>query len=273
MQVVVVGGGLAGLVAARHLAETGIGVELYERRQEVGGRVRSVHENGFTFDRGFQVLFTAYPAARRELDYGELDLRYFTPGVTIARPGHRSTLSDPLRDLDSVVETLVNRDVRMGDKLRLFRLQRELRGRSEAEAFHDDDTDIETYLRQRGFSWAFIENFAAPFYGGITLDRSLTTSAAVFEFTFRMLTEGRIAVPADGMGAIPAQLEASVHGAGATITCDATVDAVTATDDGVSIDVDGESVAADAAVVATDPPTAADLTGVAVPTQGRGCVT
>lgn len=68
--VVVAGGGLAGLVAARHLAEDGFDVTLFEREPEVGGRVRSAHDDGFTFDRGFQVLFTSYPAARRELDYG-----------------------------------------------------------------------------------------------------------------------------------------------------------------------------------------------------------
>ncbi|MFB6172861.1 MAG: NAD(P)/FAD-dependent oxidoreductase [Haloarculaceae archaeon] len=273
MHAVVVGGGLAGLVAARHLAEAGVEVELFERRPEVGGRVRSVHEDGFTVDRGFQVLFTAYPAARRELDYGALDLRSFAPGATIARPGHRSTLADPLRDPGSAFETLANRDVGLGDKLQLFRLQRDLRGRSEAEAFRDDDVDIATYLDRRGFSRAFVENFAAPFYGGITLDRSLSTSAGVFEFTFRMLAEGRTAVPAAGMGAVPAQLAASARDAGATVECDATVDAVSADDGSVAVAVGGETVAADAAVVAADPATAGDLTGVDTPTEARGCVT
>jgi phytoene dehydrogenase-like protein len=36
----------------------------------IGGRVRSDYADGFTFDRGFQVLFEAYPAARRHLDMG-----------------------------------------------------------------------------------------------------------------------------------------------------------------------------------------------------------
>ena len=101
--VVVVGAGLAGLVAARRLAAAGADVTVYEERADVGGRVRTEHQNGFTLDRGFQVLFTAYPAVRAELDLDALDLRYFTPGAVIARPGPRSVLSDPLRDPRSPV--------------------------------------------------------------------------------------------------------------------------------------------------------------------------
>ncbi len=96
-RVVVVGGGLAGLVAARHLAAGGVDVTLTERRPSVGGRVRTTVRDGYQFDDGFQVLFTAYPAVRRELDLEALDLRPFAPGATIARDGHRSPLVDPLR--------------------------------------------------------------------------------------------------------------------------------------------------------------------------------
>ncbi|MEF8908431.1 MAG: FAD-dependent oxidoreductase, partial [Haloarculaceae archaeon] len=98
MHAVVVGGGLAGLVAARHLADRGAEVTLLERRDRVGGRVHTEHVDGYTLDRGFQVLFTAYPAVQRELDLDALSLRRFRPGAVIARPGERSTLSDPLRD-------------------------------------------------------------------------------------------------------------------------------------------------------------------------------
>jgi len=54
----VVGGGLSGLVAAARLADAGADVTLLERRPEVGGRVRTETVDGFTLDRGFQVLFT-----------------------------------------------------------------------------------------------------------------------------------------------------------------------------------------------------------------------
>jgi phytoene dehydrogenase-like protein len=62
------------------------------------------------------------------------------------------------------------------------------------------------FLASRDLSRDVIECFFAPFYGGIFLDRTLGTSASVFLFTFKMLAEGRTAVPAAGMRAIPAQL-------------------------------------------------------------------
>ncbi|PSQ43812.1 phytoene dehydrogenase [Halobacteriales archaeon SW_5_68_122] len=270
MHVVVAGGGLAGLVAARHLAEAGAEVELFEADERVGGRVRSRVVDGFTLDRGFQVLFTGYPAVGRELDLDVLSVRRFAPGATIAAPGHRSTLSDPLGDPGAAVPTLLNRDVTLGDKLRLFRLQRELRGRDPERLLAGDGTSVREYLADRGFSRAFLERFAEPFYGGITLDRSLSTSSGVFEYTFRMLTEGDTVVPAEGMGAIPAQLRRRAEAAGAVVE---TGRAVTAVSGDGAVETDAGSVSADAVIVATDPKAAGNLTGVETPSEGKACVT
>jgi phytoene dehydrogenase-like protein len=271
---VVVGGGLAGLVAARHLADAGRDVTVLERRDEVGGRVRSTREDGFVFDRGFQVLFTAYPAARRELDYDALDLRYFSAGATIANPGRRSVLADPLSSPSDLSDTLFNTDVTLGDKLRLFKLQRDMKAADIGTLFDPDERqDVRDYLHARGFSEKFVENFAAPFYGGITLDRSLSTDAGVFRYTFKMLSEGKTAIPAEGMGAISEYLADRARAAGAEIELGTAVKSLDASDGGVTVGTDGETISADGAVVATDPPTVAELTDVAVPTETSGCVT
>jgi phytoene dehydrogenase-like protein len=273
---VVVGGGLAGLVAARHLAESGRAVTLLEARDEVGGRVRTAHEGGYTFDRGFQVLFSAYPAVERELDVEALAPRPFTPGATIARPNHRSVLSDPLRNPTSAPQTIFNRDVRTADKLRVFKLQRELAGKDPEALLAGGGEPIAEYLARRGFSKRFVERFAAPFYGGITLDRSLGTDSAVFEYTYKMLSEGEIFVPADGMQAMPEQLADRARVAGATIETDHAVETVDsgAGRDEVTVETASETITAEACVVATDPATAADLTGIdTIPTETLGCVT
>ncbi|MCL7416840.1 MAG: FAD-dependent oxidoreductase [Halalkalicoccus sp.] len=270
MNVVVVGGGLAGLVCARRLADEGADVTLFEREPEVGGRVRSIHEDGFTFDRGFQVLFTAYPAAKRELDYDALDLRYFTPGACLARPEKRSVLSDPFRNPRALLESAFNTEITLGDKLRTLALRRRLSSVDPEALFSGGDQTIRAALLERGFSEAFIEHFAAPFYGGITLDRSLSSSAVTFAYTFAMLSRGRIAVPARGMGAIPEQLADAARTAGAGIETDSEVEAL----GGATVSVGGESVPADAVVVATDPKRARELTDLAsIPTEARGCVT
>jgi phytoene dehydrogenase-like protein len=272
-EVIVVGGGLAGLVAAKHLATEGVDVRLFERDSSVGGRVRTDTVDGFTLDRGFQVLFTSYPAVRSELDLDALRLREFKPGAVLARPGGRTLLSDPLRDPGALLDTALNRDVTLGDKLRILRLRRRLANKSLPAILDSDEGTIEDALREWGFSERFRERFAAPFYGGITLDRSLSSSRLVFEYTFKMLSEGRIAVPAAGMGAIPKQLAEQARAAGASIETDHEVTAVTPTDDGVEVTVDGWTVEGDGAVVATDPREANELTGCSIPTASQSCVT
>ncbi|WP_254274004.1 NAD(P)/FAD-dependent oxidoreductase [Haloarcula marina] len=271
---VVAGGGLAGLVAARHLAEAGLDVTVFEERDDVGGRVRTARADGYTFDRGFQVIFSAYPAVQRELDVEALSPRPFTPGATIARPNHRSVLSDPLRKPTAAPQTVFNQEVRTADKLRLFRLQRELADRDPETILDGGGTTIADYLGRKGFSKRFVERFAAPFYGGITLDRSLGTDSAVFEYTYKMLSEGEIFVPADGMQAMPEQLADRAVAAGATIETGRAVTGVRGEGDEATVEVGSETLTADAAVVATDPATATELTAVdGIPTDALGCVT
>ncbi|ADB60202.1 amine oxidase [Haloterrigena turkmenica DSM 5511] len=279
-RVLVVGGGLAGLVAARHLAGGGLEATLLERRETVGGRVRTLERDEYRFDRGFQVLFPAYPAVQRELDLEALELRRFTSGATIAHPGGRSVLADPRSAPGTLPATLRNPDITLGDRLRVARLWWELR-RTDLETLFDGggtdepDESIETFLRERGFSDGFIETFVAPFYGGITLDRSLSTSRRVFEYTFRTLAAGGAAVPAAGMEAIPRQLADHVREVGGGIKTGREVEAVSSEGDSATVQLaDGMNGEVDAVVVATDPPTARDLTGLeSIPTDARGCVT
>ncbi|MFW5900356.1 MAG: FAD-dependent oxidoreductase, partial [Halodesulfurarchaeum sp.] len=56
-RVAIVGAGLAGLETARQLAAAGRDVVVFEAAPSVGGRVRTDTTEGYTIDRGFQVLF------------------------------------------------------------------------------------------------------------------------------------------------------------------------------------------------------------------------
>lgn len=271
---VVAGGGLAGLRTAERLASSGVDVRLFERESTLGGRVRTHREGPYRFDAGFQVLLTAYPAVREVLDLDALDLRRFSPGATICRPNHRATIADPIRAPRKVFETAFSGDVSFGDKRRVLSLRQELVRRSVEDVFEGPDRTIREELSRRGFSDRFVERFATPFFGGITLDRTLSTSKRIFEYVFKMLAEGRTAIPATGMGAIPAQLAEAVREAGATIETDVTIERVDPKAETASVVVDGRTIEADAIVVATDPPSARELTGIeSIPTKGRGCVT
>jgi phytoene dehydrogenase-like protein len=94
--VVVVGAGLAGLTAADRLTRARLDVVVVESSDGVGGRVRV---DGFRVDRGFQVLNTGYPAARRILDLDALDLREFSRAVLLHVEGRRVRIGEPRRDL------------------------------------------------------------------------------------------------------------------------------------------------------------------------------
>ena len=273
-EIVIVGAGLAGLSAAKKISSSGHDVHVIERQNTVGGRVRTRQVDGFTLDRGFQVLFANYPAARATLDYDALDLRKFSPGAIIAHAGARSVIADPRRDPRSGLATLTNQSVSSTDIIRAMKLWRHLRRRRLDDIFPGADESIESYLSDWGFSQSLINDFIRPFYGGITLDRSLSTGSAVFEYTAKMLMSGEIAVPAKGMAAIPEQLATSAQKAGATISTGTTVQDVQTIDDIVRVHTSEETLEAEAAIVATDPPTARELTDIqAIPTTGKGCTT
>src|SRR6185369_9103092 len=116
VDVVIVGGGLAGLAAARRLDRAGVNWLLVEAADRIGGRVATDMVDGWRLDRGFQVLNTAYPRVPALVDIDALDMRYFTPGVLVRRGPALHRLENPLRDpraarkaLNSGVGTLADR--------------------------------------------------------------------------------------------------------------------------------------------------------------------
>src|SRR5437016_5679577 len=121
--VVIVGAGLAGLVCARILRGAGCEILVLEREVIPGGRVRTErHPEGFLLDYGFQVLFTAYPAARRHLSYSRLDLNQFAPGALVARDGKLYPIADPIRAPGYLFSSLTAPLFGFGDKLRVLPL-------------------------------------------------------------------------------------------------------------------------------------------------------
>ena len=103
--VVIVGAGLAGLVAAKVLEQHNLDVIVLEESDGVGGRVRTDHVDGFLLDRGFQVLLTAYPELHRHLNLDALNLQLFEPGALVWRDGKGTVVGDPIRRPKTLVST------------------------------------------------------------------------------------------------------------------------------------------------------------------------
>jgi len=113
------------------------------------------------------------------------------------------------------------------------------------------DSTTEAALRQVGLSGELFERFLRPFLSGVFLEVDLATSARFFRLVWRSFVRGQICVPAEGMGAIPAQLAAMANGT--SLLFGRRVRAVD--DEGVTPE-GGERLGAKAVVVATDPTTA-----------------
>src|SRR5271163_991603 len=123
IQVVVIGAGLAGLSCAISLEAAGLTVTLLEASDAPGGRVRTDVVDGFRLDRGFQVLLTAYPEAKRLLDNRALQLKKFEPGALVWHGGKFHRFADPFRNPVGAARFLVDSIVPMADKLRVARLR------------------------------------------------------------------------------------------------------------------------------------------------------
>jgi phytoene dehydrogenase-like protein len=254
--VVIVGAGLAGLCCALRLQQDGISVSVLEATDGVGGRVRTDKVNGFLLDRGFQVLLTAYPEAKRVLDYPALNLKPFLPGAMVRFGGGFHVAADPWRRQLDAVKGIFNPVGDLPDKLRIATLRREaLRGTPEEIFSRPESTTLQA-LQDMGFSRAMIDRFFRPFIGGVFFDRDLGTSSRTFLFGFRMFAQGDAALPSKGMGAIPEQLASRLSPG--TVRTHARAQSLT--EQGARIH-SGEEVIASAVVLATEGPETARLLG------------
>ena len=254
-RVAIVGAGLSGLGCAVELSDAGLDVTVLEASDGVGGRVRTDLIEGFRLDRGFQVLLTAYPEARRKLDYGALDLRVFFPGALIRDDGRFRRLADPLRRPAAGLATVLGGTVGLSDALRLGRLQLRV-SRASRTAPGPSRTTAER-LEAEGFSEKTVRRFFRPFFGGVFLDTELATSELQLEFIFRMFAAGAIAVPARGMGEISLQLAGRLPSASVR-----TNTPVAEARPGSVRLIGGGNLSADAVVVATDGSTACEILGL-----------
>ena len=266
--VVIVGAGLAGLVAARVLEQNGIAPLLLEASDGVGGRVRSDIVDGFILDRGFQVLLTGYPEVKNNLDVEALDLRAFEPGANVWREGKSHIVGDPFRRPLTLASTTFAPIGTVWDKARIALMRTKLKRSDPKQLLRGQDMPTATALRAMGFSSKMIERFFRPLVGGIQLDPSLSTSRRMFDVIFRTLANGDSVVPAHGMGQISEQLAASLKTTSLHLNTP-----VTAVSSGSVTLANGQSITAKAIIVATEGPVAAKLLGLpSVESRSAGCV-
>lgn len=268
--VVIVGAGLAGLAAARHLTRQGLDVAVIEASDEVGGRVRTDVVDGLRLDHGFQLYNPAYPEAARVLDHQALDLKALIPGVIAMTDRGPTRLADPRRRPQWAPDALAPRSGGLPGKLRFARYAWATARIGQRRRSDRDDMPADVALLSAGVDPRLLETVIRPFLSGVFLEDRLTTSRRFLDVVLTSFLRGVPSLPALGMQAIPEQLRDGLPPG--TVRCGTPVRQV---HPGASstVSTDGGDYGARAIVVATDPRTAERLLpGLAVP-QGRDVTT
>ncbi|BCJ45021.1 oxidoreductase [Actinoplanes ianthinogenes] len=253
VDVVIVGGGLAGLSAARRLDRAGVEWLLVEGSDRIGGRIATEVHDGWRMDRGFQVLNTAYPRLPALVDVDALELRYFTSGVLVRRGGSLHRLENPIREPLTTPQTLLSGVGSLTDRLKFAALVTRCATTPADRLLDAPETTTQEMLRKAGLSHRIIEEVLRPFFSGVFADRSLDTSSHVTAMVLRSFARGRIGVPALGMAALPAAV------AGPLPFPQLLIGARTLSIGPGMVVTEGGELRCRAVIVATDPLTAAEL--------------
>lgn len=247
-RICVIGAGLSGLVAAQVFEKHGYSPVILEATDRVGGRVKTDIVSGYQLDRGFQVLLSSYPAAKKYLDYETLNLQKLYAGAYIFNKRKRIKLGDPSRHINLLMPTLFSDIGSLADKIKILLLNRSLTNKSLHEIFSSNETSTLDYLKKKGFSSKIISRFFRPFFAGIFLEPRLITSSRMFEFVFKMFSDGFAMIPKGGMEEIPKQLLTKLQKT--TVKYTSKVNEINS--DNVLLST-GEKINFDAVVVAVEP--------------------
>ncbi|KYK10532.1 MULTISPECIES: NAD(P)/FAD-dependent oxidoreductase [Streptomyces] len=295
--VVVVGAGIAGLVAAHRLTSAGVTTTVLEAAHAVGGRMATAKVDGFRLDRIGQVLSTACPELRRARGLEGLALLPFAPGVLLHSEGRHHRAGAPtsargargalhaVRALASaprsvpaprrpvVAARVPGRPVpvprtRAGaplgtavDQARLGAALTRLAGTPVERLLARPELSAARVLAGRGLPPRTIDGFLRPLLAALLCDPDLTTSSRVADLALRDFARGGLGLPEGGAEALPEllarRLPPGTVRTGVRVTSVAT-NAVTTAEHGV--------VRCRAVLVATDARAAAELLpGLRVP--------
>lgn len=262
VDVAIIGAGLAGLSAAIYLHRAGKSVQIFEKKSYIGGRISTLKKEGFSLDRGFQVLLTAYPECRKLLDYNKLDLKAFEKDALFFRDGKIERFRYPLNNPLSFFahsSYFTKKDI-----WHLWRLRLKLRSTADESLLSLDNGNALALIKKDGFSDRFIEHFFKPFFGGILLDRSLLSSGKMIHFLLKMFFEGSVVLPSMGIGAISQQMATQLP----RDTIHLNTEVARIVEDGILLQ-QTQKIQAKVVLLATDPWSAAKLLDLPLPPSGH----
>ena len=199
-EVVIIGGGFAGLAAGVALAEAGRRVRLLEQKPYLGGRARSFVDSatGSVVDNGQHLMMGCYHATRRFLlAIGTLDCLAFQPDLRVAfvEPGRGLTRLECSRwpaPWHLLFGVLASDSFAAGEKLEVARLSRRLVAREARGADQGVGSGgsrgltVEEWLQSLGQSERLRRNFWDLLCIAAMNEDPRRASAALFEHVLRL---------------------------------------------------------------------------------------
>jgi phytoene dehydrogenase-like protein len=194
--VAVIGAGLAGLSAAITLQTAGRDVVIYEGSDRVGGRVATDSIDGFTLDRGFQLINAHYPELLRLDVVRELDFVYAPRAIEMSLGQKRIALGDPRSN------PLSSLNFATGTLLEKFGFLKYLLRSAHAH------NSVEAELKHLGNLYSRV---LKPFLSGVFLTSPAQVNAVTGKELIASFISGKPGLPRKGVGALPAALASRVE--------------------------------------------------------------
>jgi len=249
---VVIGAGLAGMSAAVYLQKAGREVVVLEAAERAGGRVQSDQIDGFTCDRGFQLINARYPELVALDVLSELDFRFADRAINVAIDDRSHRLGDPRRYLLSAF------DVATGSIFEKLALVKALSGKPKSEL------SIDEYLVAVGLGKTF-ERVLRPFLKGVYLTELSNIAAPAGLEIIKTFISGRPGLPSRGVGAL--------SGAMATRISDLRLGVAVNSIKAGLVNTSAGEIHTSEIIVATDSTTAAQLLELGSVPKLAGCTT
>jgi hypothetical protein len=250
--VVVIGAGLAGMSAAFYLQKAGREVVVLEAAERAGGRVQSDQIDGFTCDRGFQLINARYPELVALDVLSELDFRYADRAINVSVDDRSHRLGDPRKYPISAFDSTT------GSIFEKLALVKALSGKPKSEL------SIDEYLVAAGLGKTY-ERVLRPFLRGVYLTELCNIAAPAGLEIIKTFISGKPGLPSLGVGVLSGVVAKRIS----DLRLGVTVNSIKAGFVNTSV---GE-IQASEIIVATDSTTAAQLLELGSAPKLAGCTT